>query len=495
MALIACVASGALLGLIGCGSGVNDGPSDEAPEKVNPPKEPSQQDMKTIFKQHNIYRCMHGVHWLQWDDALAADALSWANKQRDEIKYSDPKRYGENIAIAFSPTSSKNAMDDMVNGIFTSDGYGGGVPGWYSEIIWTPEEHGTPDHPDPWWDDYTQVVWKQAEKVGCGIWQGSSTKHEMKYAAQLVCRYDNRGPRGDRGPAQFETNLRPRVRTYESCAKDPYQPVPPQAAQLAVSAPAPAPLSQTEQDTLRKLHNAYRCMHDAPALEWDSDLAAEAQAYANQIQDQHRHTDHDNAVFGENTARAFSDGLSKTPNVRKALVDGDWISGGRTGVSGWYHEIHNTPEGPDYATPKYATRYYDDEDFKHPKGWDHYTQVVWQNTRSMGCGIWCGDSTVPKRAHQGLVNGCQLVCRYSPPGNHPCPPGSDNCPEYKQNLHKWNQRSFQACYDSQKSPMPPPTPMPAPMPTPPTPMPMPTPMPSPSPTPPPTPTVATFDYV
>lgn len=192
-----------------------------------------------------------------------------------------------------------------------------------------------------------------------------------------------------------------------------------------------------------KLHNAYRCMHNAPMLVWNSKLATEAKAWADLNKDDPKHSP-SNDAFGENIALAFTTD-TQTASVEAALRNGDWISGSHAGVAGWYDEIWNTHEGPDYATPKYATRYYDDEDFEPPKGWDHYTQVVWKNTREVGCGIWCGDSTSTKRVHDGLMSGCQLVCRYSPPGNMPCPSDADNCPQYKQNLDKPNGKTYAAC--------------------------------------------------
>jgi len=35
-------------------------------------------DMQGALDKHNVYRCMHGVPLLTWDDAIATNAQAWA---------------------------------------------------------------------------------------------------------------------------------------------------------------------------------------------------------------------------------------------------------------------------------------------------------------------------------------------------------------------------------------------------------------------------------
>ena len=44
----------------------------------------------------------------------------------------------------------------------------------------------------------------------------------------------------------------------------------------------------------------------------------------------------------------------------------------------------------------------------------HYTQIVWNTTKSVGCGI----AVSPPEIHNGDI----MACRFYPPGNYPRPP-------------------------------------------------------------------------
>merc|ERR1719369_2348441 len=50
-------------------------------------------DKETLVDQHNIYRCMHGVEEVTWDDELAKKAKSLADK--GEYKHSSEEELGE----------------------------------------------------------------------------------------------------------------------------------------------------------------------------------------------------------------------------------------------------------------------------------------------------------------------------------------------------------------------------------------------------------------
>jgi uncharacterized protein YkwD len=116
-------------------------------------------------------------------------------------------------------------------------------------------------------------------------------------------------------------------------------------------------------------HNNYRSLHHAPALVWDDELANYADKYARQCEFKHS-----SSPYGENLATGY-------PSISAA-------------VKIWYDESARYS----YAHPGYST------------ATGHYSQVVWKNTKKLGCGyVSCnGKNGTP---------GKFLVCEYSPRGN------------------------------------------------------------------------------
>lgn len=123
-------------------------------------------------------------------------------------------------------------------------------------------------------------------------------------------------------------------------------------------------------------HNEYRRQLGIPDLVWDENVAAYAQEWASQLKRkgcilQHRQPN----KYGENIAGAS--GQQLTPK----LV-----------VKMWYTEVENYN--------------YSNNSCKPGKVCGHYTQVVWKNSKRLGCGYaYCGNSEV-------------WVCNYDPPGNY-----------------------------------------------------------------------------
>ena len=128
---------------------------------------------------------------------------------------------------------------------------------------------------------------------------------------------------------------------------------------------APA-FAQNEAQTLLDMHNAYRARHCAPPLTWSTQIAAEAQRWANRCV-----TEHDpNNELGENLAWGT-------------------VLPARQAVGLWYDEISEY----NYKAPG----------FDNETG--HFTQVIWRDSKQIGCGrAMCRGETM-------------WVCRYSPPGN------------------------------------------------------------------------------
>lgn len=122
-------------------------------------------------------------------------------------------------------------------------------------------------------------------------------------------------------------------------------------------------------------HNRSRQTVKVAPLRWSAALATMAQDWADQLMRDNCRMRHSPANgYGENLA--WSGGASKTP----AQVVAMWV-----GEQGSYS----------YSTNR----------CQRGESCGHYTQVVWADTRELGCGFAsCGNSEV-------------WVCNYFPPGN------------------------------------------------------------------------------
>ncbi|KAI6800561.1 hypothetical protein KC363_g1092 [Hortaea werneckii] len=125
--------------------------------------------------------------------------------------------------------------------------------------------------------------------------------------------------------------------------------------------------------------NYHRSQHQASNLTWDSTLADYAQDYSKNCKWEHSvfgTKPRSGGQYGENLAQGY---LSPT-----------------IAVDAW------AGEEADYN--------YNKPQFQESTG--HFTQLVWQNTTSVGCGASYCRSTGDES-----VSGWFLVCEYNPPGN------------------------------------------------------------------------------
>ncbi|HUQ04400.1 MAG TPA: CAP family protein [Kofleriaceae bacterium] len=119
-------------------------------------------------------------------------------------------------------------------------------------------------------------------------------------------------------------------------------------------------------------HNAFRKQHCAAPLEWSAELEKAAQAWADSLKKSGCAFEHSRTRYGENLAGGTSGALDPAASTEM-----------------WYREV-------------------DQYDFK--KGGfamdtGHFTQVVWADTRRVGCGMTtCKGMDI-------------IVCNYDPPGN------------------------------------------------------------------------------
>jgi uncharacterized protein YkwD len=127
-------------------------------------------------------------------------------------------------------------------------------------------------------------------------------------------------------------------------------------------------------DTLAA-HNKLRAKHCAPPLTWSAEVASVASGWARRLRDK-------DCAFKHNPRTPYGENLSFFSPV--GLLDGPGV------VRDWYDEVSMY----DFSRPGFDMRT------------GHFTQVVWKDTRRLGCGAaLCGGGEV-------------WVCSYSPPGNY-----------------------------------------------------------------------------
>ena len=164
------------------------------------------------------------------------------------------------------------------------------------------------------------------------------------------------------------------------------------AAILTVPSSVPqVSYAQTNQDmqTVLDVHNQERAAVGVQPLTWSNSLAAEAQTWAQQVATtgifDHLDKEHTGLTctgpcYGENIA-GFNPSLGPS-------APGEGVSLWTAEKSSYNGETHTCTAGAVCG---------------------HYTQMVWQTSREVGCG------TAPPGA--GGLHYSVLLCRYSPPGN------------------------------------------------------------------------------
>ncbi len=137
-------------------------------------------------------------------------------------------------------------------------------------------------------------------------------------------------------------------------------------------------------------HNRLRAMVDTatplPDLVWDTQLAADSQAWSEHLAATGCGLTHSMGDYGENLY---------------------WQSGGtvtaESVVTSWYDEISCYTFGSFMSTDVCDMAC---TDAMNASGCGHYTQVVWRNTQRVGCGV------------ATCTSGAEIwTCRYDPAGN------------------------------------------------------------------------------
>lgn len=145
-----------------------------------------------------------------------------------------------------------------------------------------------------------------------------------------------------------------------------------------------ATVSQMVTNMLNK-HNYYRAQHQVGNLALLSALTTMAQASANDMAAkntfEHTGKTYNGNYCGENLYKCWTTASSCISTGEEAVVD-------------WYNEI--------------SAYNFNKQGFSSETG--HFTQVVWKNTKNLGCGVANGKD--------GSWTTTTVVCNYYPGGNY-----------------------------------------------------------------------------
>ena len=133
--------------------------------------------------------------------------------------------------------------------------------------------------------------------------------------------------------------------------------------------------SEFELEAL-KLHNKYREIHHSPPLNLNKDLCKIAKNYSEKLAQNIKNIEYS---FGRYKGKDMGENIYMHNGID---VSAEMV------VDNWYNESKNHDFKKDYQ-----------------KGTEHFTQMIWKDTKEVGFGI----------ANKG--NRCFVVANYYPPGN------------------------------------------------------------------------------
>jgi pathogenesis-related protein 1 len=169
---------------------------------------------------------------------------------------------------------------------------------------------------------------------------------------------------------------------------------------------APLQRSHAQSDiasTILDIHNRERAAVSVPPLVWSDKLAADAKSWA-----EHLVKLNEGKLLDELTSQdlVHSTGTGQGENLHNSWWTGSGEPSTAEMVQGWVDEKKNWNGGT------------------YPSGCasgkvcGHYTQMVWKDTKDVGCATASASGSVSAKYGGGAGHVVYLVCRYSPPGNY-----------------------------------------------------------------------------
>jgi uncharacterized protein YkwD len=316
-----------------------------------------------MLTRHNEYRLQHQVDKLERLSDLESIAQSWAEKIAADrnLQHSSNKYKGNSLGenLYMGPLNDKLGFNT--------------VDLWYNE--YPNYDFNNPDW-TPGAGHFTQVVWKSSKFLGCGA--GCNTNNYC----YVCCNYY---PAGNY-LTQFDKNVFPKSSTApDTSAPDTAAPdtAAPDTAAPDTAAPDTAapdttvdPQLETFREDAKKRHNELRADHQVGSLERDSLL----EKYA--LNDAKEMVAKDTYIF---TTEKYN-GEYIGENIFWAY--GDFTGKGITDM--WYKGV----EKYNFNSPGYNSEA------------GGFTQVVWKNTKKIGCAYSCKGKE------------CYGNCLYYPGGNY-----------------------------------------------------------------------------
>jgi pathogenesis-related protein 1 len=147
-------------------------------------------------------------------------------------------------------------------------------------------------------------------------------------------------------------------------------------------------------------HNNIRQQYRLPALSWDNNLASYAQQWAQYLKDHNKCQMMHRSMAGKTEGKKYGENLGF-----------NWTS--------MTLPANKFSQSPDYVVKGFAKECADYNYQKNScakgKVCGHFTQLVWKNSKKVGCGVVTCDGA--KNSYgKGRVE--LWVCNYDPPGNY-----------------------------------------------------------------------------
>nr|XP_033817962.1 uncharacterized protein LOC117368424 [Geotrypetes seraphini] len=296
------------------------------------PSTSSEDFVQDFLKVNNMYRLRHGAKPLSLNQKMSNEAQTWAEHllSQKTLKHSDTS-YGENIWAKTGGPST------ILTGQEVADT-------WYKELknydFSNPNHQAVTGH-------FTQMIWRGSKEVGVG----NATNGKGMFV--VVALYN---PAGNiTNPGYYSHNVLPAgSKVTEGDEED--SPGKATAITTAIVVPVAEREHKAFMKELLSEHNKYRSLHGARALVLSSDLAHEAQKWAEHLVSicalRNSDTQH-----GENLWYRWSTDAS--------------IPTGKEVAESWYNEIQKY----NFSKPEFQ------------KGAGNFTQMIWKSSVQAGFGL------------------------------------------------------------------------------------------------------------